>query len=160
MSGVTVIKLNEFQKETWRYQGEVLIKTPGAVVLEAFFNRDYVDTQGLVMRRGDRFVEAYFSGRWFNIFEIHERESDALKGFYCNITYPARIAEEEISYIDLALDLLVFTDGRQIVLDKDEFAELKIAPEDKAGAEQALAGLQSLFRLYGNGIISALVNSQ
>jgi hypothetical protein len=45
----------------------------------------------------------------------------------------------------LALDLLVFPDGRQMVLDEDEFAELSISAEKRAKARAALAELRTLF---------------
>ena len=41
------------------------------------------------LRRGDRFIETYYTDRWYNIFEIHAREDDRLKGWYCNIAKPA-----------------------------------------------------------------------
>jgi len=157
VSDVSVIKRNITGKETWRYRGEVIERTRQAVVLQAFFDRDDLNIQGLVLRRGDRFREAYFSDRWYNLFEIHDRDTDALKGFYCNITYPASIKEEEISYIDLALDLLVFADGRQVVLDEDEFALLDIVQEDRKRAEDTLADLQSLFQSHGNALIQYLM---
>ncbi len=37
-----------------------------------------------------------------------------------------------LSYVDLALDLLVFPDGRQFVLDEDEFLKLDLSPADRA----------------------------
>ena len=56
-----------------------------------------------------------------------------------------------LSYVDLALDLLVFPDGSQLVLDEDEFAALNLSPSEQAAARQALAELQSSFseRLAG-----------
>ena len=32
----------------------------------------------LIVKRGDRFVETYYSARWYNIFEIHDRDDGAL----------------------------------------------------------------------------------
>ena len=50
-----------------------------------------------------------------------------------------------IRYADLALDLLVFPDGRQLVLDEDEFAGLDLP---RILQEQARAGLRELQRLF------------
>ena len=50
-----------------------------------------------------------------------------------------------LSYIDLSLDLLVFPDGRQVVLDEDEFAELEIEDEVRNQARLALQELQAIF---------------
>ena len=84
--------------------------------------------------------------RWYNILEIHDREDDRLKGWYCNIGKPAVMeAGNKISYVDLALDLWVAPDGTQTVLDEDEFAALDLDDETRSKARAALAELQALF---------------
>lgn len=140
-----VIKLNIHGAETWRYQGEVVARRAGAVLLQALFDREYGDLHGISLNRGDRFVEAYYAERWYNIFEIYDRQSAQLKGWYCNVTLPAQITAQEIRYVDLALDLLVYPDGRQLVLDEDEFAALDAPDEVRAGARRSLEELQALF---------------
>ena len=91
----------------------------------------------VVLERGDRWTETFYSDRWYNIFEI--RASDGrLKGWYCNITRPARITQDEVSAEDLALDLWVEPDGSQQVLDEDEFAALGLPSEERALALNAL----------------------
>ena len=147
---ITILKLNPARQETFRYTGQVLRQTAEAVLLEAFFNRPDLPFHGLVMGQGDRFVEIYFSQRWYNIFEMHDRQDDHLKGWYCNITLPAEISSLQVSYVDLALDLLVFPDGRQLVLDEDEFAALEL---DHATRSQALAALRELQGLAAGGKI-------
>lgn len=146
MREVTVIKQNIHGQETWRYPAQVIRDLPGAVLLEAYFNIEHADVGGLVMNRGDRFVEAYYTGRWYNIFEVYDREDTLLKGWYCNISFPAVITPDTVSWADLALDLLVFPDGRQQVMDEDEFAALPLTPEVRAQAQTALQDLQALFR--------------
>ncbi len=59
--------------------------------------------------------------------------------------YPAVLGAEVISYRDLALDLLVFPDGRQVVLDEDEFAALPLDARTRTQARRALATLQRHF---------------
>lgn len=142
---VDVIKLNIQGKETWRYTAQVIATQPGAVLIEALFDRDYGDLHGISLNRGDRFVEAYYSDRWYNIFEIYDRDSAQLKGWYCNITLPARIDAQQIRYVDLALDLLVYPDGRQFVLDEEEFAALDAPQEVRAGALRGLEAVKALF---------------
>ena len=143
-SPITIIKFNLARQETFRYTGQVLERTADAVVLEAYFTRPDLPFHGLVMGRGDRFVEVYFSERWYNIFEMHDRQDDHLKGWYCNVTLPAEISSQQVVYVDLALDLLVFPDGRQFVLDEDEFNALELDPSTRAGALTALHELQEL----------------
>lgn len=143
---VVVIKRNSAGRETWRYQGRVIKRSQNSILLEAYFNRPDLPFHGLVFKEGDRFVEIYFNNRWYNIYEIHDRRDDQLKGWYCNITYPAEISDSVISYIDLALDLLVYPDGHQLVLDEDEFDELDLALEVRQRAQLALAELQTFFK--------------
>jgi uncharacterized protein len=142
---ITVIKRNYLGQETWRYTGKVIRRLPDAVVIEAFFNRADMAFHGIVLREGDRFVEQFFSNRWYNIFAVHDRDDNQLKCWYCNIGKPAVIHETELSYIDLALDLLVFPDGTQLVLDEDEFIALNLSEEERLQAGLALKQLQALF---------------
>lgn len=142
---VTIIKQNPAGEETWRYEGRVLASTPNGVRLEAFFNRDDMPFHGIILKRGDRFIETYYADRWYNINEIFDRDTNERKAWYCNVTRPAVIENGKISYADLALDLLVFADFRQLVLDEDEFAALNLSPEEADTARQALQELQALF---------------
>lgn len=115
------------------------------IVLEAHFNRADLPFYGILLKSGDRFVETFYTDRWYNVFEMHDRDDDHLKGWYCNIGHPAVIEDGAVSYIDLALDLLVYPDGRQLVLDEEEFADLSLPPETRQQARQALAALQASF---------------
>jgi uncharacterized protein len=144
MAELTIIKQNVQGEETWRYTGRVLEQDDHSILIEANFNRPDTPFHGMMLGEGDRFVEIYFSDRWYNIFQIHDRNDESLKGWYCNITRPAVITSDRIEYIDLALDLLVFPDGRQLVLDQDEFDEL---PLDDATRQKALDTLPELQKL-------------
>ncbi len=141
MPGVTVYKLDLSGRVAWQYDGQVLRREADRVVLEAFFNRDDAPFMGILLKRGDRFVETFFSDRWYNIFEIHDRDDGGLKGWYCNVGKPAAIADSQVSYVDLALDLWVAADGTQTVLDEDEFEALGL---DEATREKALGGLDAV----------------
>jgi len=149
-----VIKRNVEGVETWRYPARVLRRKPGAVLIEAYFNRPDTPFHGIILGQGDRFIEAYYSDRWYNLFEIHDRHIGLLKGWYCNVTKPAEINDLTISYVDLALDLLIYPDGRQLVLDEDEFVRLAISPQVQRQAQDALQALQNLFTPPFNSILS------
>lgn len=142
---VEVVKLNVDHQETWRYSGRVICRSDRAVVLEALFNREDTPFHEIVLKNGDRFVEVYYTDRWYNINEIYDRDDNHLKGWYCNVTRPAEILEGEIRYVDLALDLLVYPDGRHLVLDEDEFAALSLDENTRQQANAALEALQNLF---------------
>jgi predicted RNA-binding protein associated with RNAse of E/G family len=142
---VTVIKKDIQGCETFRYGGVLLESCPEYIRLEAFFNRDDLPLEEVVLKRGDRFVETYYTQRWYNIFEIYDRDAGDFKAWYCNVGYPAEVEENIVSYRDLALDLLVYPDGRQIVLDEDEFEQLNLSPQVRQQALNALSELQTLF---------------
>lgn len=143
---ITVRKRNLAGEVTWSYDGQVLAQDGLCVRLEALFNRDDVPFMDVVLKRGDRFVEEFYFDRWYNIFRIHDREDGQVKGWYCNVGRPAVWDEPGvISYVDLALDLWVSADGRQAVLDEDEFAALPLDEPTRALARQGLQELQALF---------------
>lgn len=143
---ILVIKRNLSGAETWRYTGRVLARGANFVLLEARFNRDDMPFMDVTLKRDDRFVEWFYTGRWYNIFEIHDRDDDAIKGWYCNIGFPAVMeADDCVSYVDLALDLWVAADGAQSVLDAEEFEALRLDAQTRAAALAALAELQALF---------------
>ena len=144
---ITLIKRDHHGKEVWRYSGKLLRRSASGILVEAPFNRSDLPFHGLVFRRNDRFVELYPLRHWFNIYEIHDRDTDAIKGWYCNVTRPPLIQSGQIAYDDLALDLLVYPDGRQLLLDEEDFQALDIPAED---AENARKGLQELKDLLKN----------
>lgn len=142
LKDITVLKRNLDGEVTWQYEGRVLKRESNHVVLEAFFNRDDMLFMDVVLKRGDRFVETFYSDRWYNVFEIFDRDNGEFKGWYCNIGYPAVLDDETVSYIDLALDLWVTANGTQMVLDEDEFLALPINVTTRAQAVSALDELK------------------
>jgi uncharacterized protein len=141
---ITVHKLDAAGREVWSYTGRVLARTASWVQLEAEFDRDEVTFHGLTLRRGDRMVETFFGDRWYNVFAIYDGIAGGLKGWYCNITRPARLEADAVRAEDLALDLLVYPQGGDLVLDEDEFERLELSPPERDAARQALADLRLL----------------
>ena len=150
MSGMKVLKKNLADEVTWQYEGTVLSREENSVTLEALFNRDDMPFMDIVLKHNDRFVETFYSDRWYNIFEIYDRDDSHFKGWYCNIGKPAIIAEDVVSYVDLALDLWVSVDGKQTVLDEDELDELNLNEELKQKVYAGLHQLQEWFREHHN----------
>ena len=142
---ITVLKKNPAGEVTWQYKGAVLQREPDFVVLEALFDRADMPFMDLVFKNGDRFVEYYYADRWYNIFEIYDHDDGQIKGWYCNVGMPAVIEDGVVSYVDLALDLWVSADGRQTVLDEDEFEALQLDDELRTGALTGLNELKQLF---------------
>jgi len=141
---VTIIKLTPQREDTWRYDGRVLAEDQHSMLIEAYFNRKDLPFHGITLNRNDRFLERYFFTRWYNIFEIHDREDDHLKGWYCNVTQPAEFSPGKIAYVDLALDLLVYPNGKYLILDEEEFANL---PLSSGTREKSWQGLRDLIEI-------------
>jgi hypothetical protein len=146
MTTIDVIKFNHKGEETWRYSGVILKKTSSLIVVEASFDREEIQVDDLTMLRGDRFIEFYFTDRWYNIFEIRHHSDNHIKGWYCNICHPAVYSDTSIAYRDLALDLLVYPTGHQVVLDETEFENLSLSPFERNMARISLNELQRKFR--------------
>jgi len=145
MSRVEVKKLDQDGKVVVSYTGRILEEGENFVVLEAFFNREDMPFMGVVLKKGDRFVETYYKDRWYNIFEIYDRDDGSFKGWYCNVGRPAVIEAGTISYVDLALDLWIDPNGVQTVLDEDEFKNLPLDSMTRAQARSALERMQQEF---------------
>lgn len=144
---IKVQKKNPAGEVVYEYEGDELRRDGTSIVLEALFTRDDMLFQDVTFKTGDRFVEYYYSDRWYNIFAIYDRDDGQLKGWYCNVGKPAVIEDRLVSYVDLALDLWVSTNGTQTVLDEDEFDALELPDELRA---RALTGLAELKRLFLN----------
>jgi len=140
-----VQKKNPEGKITYEYEGEVLRREATSIVLEALFDRPDMPFMDIVFKTGDRFVEYYYTDRWYNIFAIYDREDGNVKGWYCNIGQPAVIEDGVVSYVDLALDLWVSADGKQTVLDADEFERLDLSDGLRAAALSGLSEVKKLF---------------
>jgi protein associated with RNAse G/E len=135
------LKKNLAGEVIWQYEGRVIRYEPNAVILEALFNRPDTPFMNVVLKENDRFVETFYTDRWYNIFEIHDRDDGRIKGWYCNIGQPAVLEGGIVSYVDLALDLWISADGKQTILDEDEFEELELDDDTR---RNALAGLEDL----------------
>lgn len=141
---VQVVKLSSAGEEVISYPGEIIWRSPGSVRVEAEFSRDAVQVGKLILERGDRFIETYYDDRWYNVFEVRDRQSGEIKGWYCNIARPAVIGRDEIRQQDLELDFVVYPDGSFQTFDMAEFIELDLDEPDRSRALAALAELQQL----------------
>jgi uncharacterized protein len=141
-----VLKQRYDGSTVFAWTGRLLEQTQEHVLLAGLFNALRRDLGYVVLERGDLFLEWYYFGRWYNVFQVYGHDGQ-LKGWYCNVGMPPVLQDGELGYVDLALDVFVHPDGSYLVLDEDEFAELKrttLRPEDAARAEQGLAELLAL----------------
>ena len=144
---IKVQKKDPAGKVQMEYEGDELHRDAHSITLEALFTREDMPFMDVTFKKGDRFVEHYYSDRWYNIFEIYDRDDGKIKGWYCNVGRPAMIEDNVVSYVDLALDLWVAMDGTQTVLDEDEFEALGL---DEPTCTNALAGLAELKAYFLN----------
>lgn len=142
---VEVQKMNLAGEVIWKYEGRVLEQDSSSIKLEAYFNRPDMPFMNIVLKENDRFVETFYNDRWYNIFEIYDRDDGRRKGWYCNVCKPAVFEDRVVSYVDLALDLWVSADGVQTVLDEDEFDVMELTDDIHAGALNGLQELRNLF---------------
>jgi predicted RNA-binding protein associated with RNAse of E/G family len=140
-----VQKKNPAGEVTYEYEGVLLRQDESSMTVEAFFDRDDQPFMDTMLKKGDRFVEFYYTDRWYNVFAIYDRDDGDLKGWYCNVGMPAEFEDGTVSYVDLALDLWVSMDGKQTVLDEDELEDLELSDELRENALKGLKDVQSLF---------------
>jgi len=142
---IKIQKRNPAGEVVYEYEGDELRRDETSIVLEALFTRDDMPFMDVIFKKGDRFVEYYYSDRWYNIFAIYDRDDGHLKGWYCNIGKPAVIEKGVVSYVDLALDLWVSTTGEKTVLDEDEFEASGLDEDTRNSALLGLAELKLRF---------------
>jgi protein associated with RNAse G/E len=149
-SAVHVRKLRPDGSESFAWDGEVLRCDASGIVLRAEFNVDLVERPWGTFRRGDVFVEFYYWDRAYNVFQVSTADG-SLKGWYANLGLPAELeaANNELRYVDLALDVWARPDGEHVVLDQDELDELLARwPHLTAVAERGRADLMALVEAH------------
>ncbi len=135
---ITVIKNNHMGQSVWKYDGHVIERGDTYVCLRAYFDRADVNLGFVTFRQGDLFIEWFFSDRWYNIFQVHDGDSQRIKGWYCNITRPARIAEDHVEADDLELDVFIAPNGTMVLMDEKEFSDLDLPTEERMAALRAI----------------------
>ncbi len=143
VASFTVRKRDHTGREVIAYPGEVLHRDERVLVLRTAWAGDARDLGLVVLEPSDEWREFFFTGRWYNVFEIRAGDG-RLKGWYCNITRPPRISEGEVSADDLALDVWVTPERQVQVLDEPEFEALPLTGAEREAARLALAELLAL----------------
>jgi uncharacterized protein len=141
---ITVVKQNPLGEVKIQYKGEVVERLSHGVIISAYWQHAAKDLDYTRFEPGDRFIEYYYTDRWFNIFDISAPDGTR-KGWYCNIAEPASIYNDSIEQIDLLLDVWVNPEGKILLLDEDEFdADTTLSDEQRNGARQGLHDLLEL----------------
>jgi protein associated with RNAse G/E len=142
MTTITIEKYDYSGQFVLSYTGEVLERGESWLCLRAVFEREDINLGFVTFRKGDVFIEWFFSDRWYNIFEIHDLDSGRIKGWYCNVTRPATIEETRIAADDLELDVFVMPNGTIILLDEQEFSALDLPADERMAALRAIQSLR------------------
>jgi predicted RNA-binding protein associated with RNAse of E/G family len=140
---ITVHKLDHVGVEKTAYSGNVIERGPSHIILEAHWERKPLELGYVTFDTGDRFVEYFYNDRWYNVFVIFDA-AGVLKGWYCNVTRPARIEAEHLWADDLALDYFRGPDGNELILDEDEFAKLGLNEREAQAARAAMDELRAM----------------
>ena len=149
MATITVNKLNSSGEIKIQYQGEIIERLADGIIIQAYWEHPLKDLGYTCFEPGDCFIEYYYTKQWFNIFDI-SNASNERKGWYCNITEPADIYDDQIKQKDLLLDVWVDPWGTPLLLDEDEF-EMDTTLDD-AQRQGARQGLHDLLMMIANEI--------
>ena len=136
-TSLMVVKLAPDGSEVTRYPGVVLASpapAPWLGVAAQWVNRR-VDLDGLAFIPGDTLHEYFSPNDRFNVFAVFA-PTGRWRGWYANVTYPARLNAATdpptLSWHDLYVDVVVLPDGRVVIRDEDELAAAGLAKRDPA----------------------------
>lgn len=128
-STYSVVKHAPDGRELARYPGTPIPSRSGWVAVRSEWNHGEYDPGYLHFRNGDYLDEYFALSRPYNAFALF-RESGEFQGWYCNVTQPTHVSGGEIHWHDLYVDVIVYPDGRTLVLDEDELAESELEASD------------------------------
>ncbi|MEV6400881.1 DUF402 domain-containing protein [Streptomyces sp. NPDC051907] len=151
------VRLVKAGKTKIRYPAAPVADDGAHAVVRAAWAGEGVRDFGFVrFEPGDVFTEHYWRDRWYAVKEVRTGDG-TLKGWYCDITRPAVLADGVLTVEDLDLDLWVSADGGEILrLDEDEFADSGLAARDPEAADRAVRALDELEVLAREGKLTEL----
>ncbi|MFJ6515264.1 DUF402 domain-containing protein [Streptomyces sp. NPDC091406] len=140
-----IVALTKAGRTKIRYPAELVRDDGVRVTVRAPWAAPGVRDFGFVrFEPGDVFTEHYWRDRWFAVKEVRTGDG-GLKGWYCDITRPAVLADGVLAVEDLDLDLWVSADGSCVLrLDEDDFDASGLADRDPAAAGAAASALDEL----------------
>lgn len=144
MATLTISKLRHDGRFLFAWTGAILSRDAAHIVVEAAWERDVPMFLGYtVFEPGDIFIETYYTGKWFSIWEVRSKRTGRIKGWYCNICRPFELEGDELRFRDMELDVFLFPDGRFAVLDEDDLARADLPDAEKDCARAGLAEVVS-----------------
>jgi len=153
---LTVVKLAPDGSEAARYPGRVVGWSQDSwLLVQATWTNRTVEVGGLSFCPRDELLE-WFSPRYpFNAFAVYSSE-DHLKGWYANVTHPARLDAATdppvLFWHDLYIDLVGSPDGSFSVHDDDELLASGLADVDPELHLRILGARAELIRRFERGL--------
>lgn len=147
---MTIVKLRPDRSEAARYLGEVIASPADWVAVRAHWGRPRLDLGYLVFEPDDVFLEYFSLSRPYNAFGIYT-SAGTFKAWYCNVTHPSWLEGTCLFWHDLFVDVIVFPDGRSLMLDEDELTDAGVAEHDPALYRRIIDARDTLLDLVGRG---------
>jgi hypothetical protein len=132
-----IVKLAPDGAEVASYPGVVIdagAESPWIAIQATWVSRQY-DLDGLLFVPGDTLHEFFSPVHPFNLFSVFAPDG-TLRGWYANVTYPARLdpttAPPTLVWHDLYVDVVALPNGTVVVRDEEELAAAQVALLDPA----------------------------
>lgn len=159
---VAVVKRAPDGSETTRYPTRVVpTDAPRPwIEVEAVWTQRTIDVAGLVFAPGDTLREFFSPVHPFNAFALHS-PAGAFKGWYGNVTFPAFLVADgsasdlTLVWHDLYLDIVILSDGSEVLLDDDELAASGLPESDPDLARAIHAARRDLIAIIPSFLVSA-----
>lgn len=150
---LTIVKLSPEGERVTIYPGWVIDAgaAPGWLAIRADWTRKVVEMDGLSFIPGDRLHEFFSPDHAFNLFSVWSPEG-TLRGWYANVTYPARLdvttSPITLYWHDLYVDVIGVPGGSCAVRDEDELESAGVAETDPALHAAILSARDELLRRF------------
>ena len=152
-AAITVTKLNWRGEKVYAWQGKLVSRAPGELLLRAVWRGPgAVDVApGVTFEQGDVFYEYYYATRPYGLWRVLTPDERGRKCWYCNVSTPADMAEGAITFRDLLLDVLLLPGEAPRVLDRDDLECARAEGLDPALAALAEQGVEEILALIARG---------
>ena len=118
---IVTVNSRKFDYQIYRtWQCELLEESSAHLVLLGEFEKEVVHPSLGVIGRGTMSYEYFWFGKYFNVFMFHEPDGE-FRNFYCNINLPPKFENNNLDYVDLDIDILVWRDFSYEILDVEDF---------------------------------------
>jgi len=91
----------------------------------------------------------FYTNRWYNVIAMVRKTGIY---YYCNIASPSLYDGEAIKNIDYDLDVKVFPDGNELILDEDEYIDHSVLMEYSEELKEVIElGMEEILEVIHNG---------